>query len=586
MTGVLEYAVFGVLMALNFGLGLYFSLRRKARITDSTAEVFLGSRTLRSFPLAASLVASLISSVSLVGFTGHFYAYGFHLMWSALNTVAMAPVVAFLFLPVFYGLRVTSTFEYVRLRFNSTIALVACGIYLFFSLSAGAITIFAAGLTTVTIFGAPLLWCNILIGLGGTIYTALGGLRGVVWTDCVQLIFIILGPAIVIANVIAGSKSSIGAQQALRELDVHRYITNVEFDISHDENVWSSLLASTTFSLYRVGLDQVTVQRCMASRTLSDAKRTLFIGSFMLFTVYVLNLALALALVVWFWGCDPRLSGAINSHDQILPYYVSSYVTKLSGFTGLFVAAIVSAATSTISSIINSQAAVLYVDVLSPRFHSVKLHFKWVARCTAFLLGATMTLCSCACVYLGSITRIIIMVLSASMGPFVGLMILAIAFPFVHAKGAGISTLLLLGFQLVVMWQSIQSGFKPSLMPVTLDYCQENGSHVEVMSNATNSLSTPRQPMALFRLSSFWSCLISTCATVILGVMISVATGEHRKRNADAKHLNQWFLRFWQRLGLAAHDKSVVNGDMQDNADETSSGLLDSKGTSKHETTI
>ncbi|XP_070395521.1 sodium-coupled monocarboxylate transporter 2-like [Dermacentor albipictus] len=199
-----------------------------------------------------------------------------------------------------------------------------------------------------------------------------------------QLIFIVLGPTIVIANVIAGSKSSIGAQQALRELDVRRYITNVEFDISHDENVWSSLLASTTFSLYRVGLDQVTVQRCMASRTLSDAKRTLFIGSFMLFTVYVLNLALALALVVWFWGCDPRLSGAINSHDQILPYYVSVYVTKLSGFTGLFVAAVVSAATSTISSIINSQAAVLYVDVLSPRFPSVKLHFKWVARGTAY----------------------------------------------------------------------------------------------------------------------------------------------------------------------------------------------------------
>ncbi|KAL1431970.1 hypothetical protein MTO96_013723 [Rhipicephalus appendiculatus] len=73
--------------------------------------MFLGSRALRSFPLAASFVASAISSVTLVGFTGHFYAYGFHLMWHGLNTLAMAPVVAFLFLPVFYGLRVTSVFE-------------------------------------------------------------------------------------------------------------------------------------------------------------------------------------------------------------------------------------------------------------------------------------------------------------------------------------------------------------------------------------------------------------------------------------------------------------------------------------------
>ncbi|XP_037579952.1 sodium-coupled monocarboxylate transporter 2-like [Dermacentor silvarum] len=196
-----------------------------------------------------------------------------------------------------------------------------------------------------------------------------------------------------------------------------------------------------------------------------------------------------------------------------------------------------------------------------------------------------MTLCSCACVYMGSITRIVMMVLSASMGPFVGLMLLAVAFPFVHAKGAGISTLLLLGFQLVVMWQSMQSGVKPSLMPVTLEYCQENSSHVETTSNVTTSLSTPRQPLALFRLSSFWSCLISTCATVILGVLISVATGEHRKRNADVKHLNQWFVHFWRRLGLV-HKNSTVIGDMQSNTDETFTTLLDRKGSSKHETAM
>ncbi|KAH6928756.1 hypothetical protein HPB50_019239 [Hyalomma asiaticum] len=111
MARAAEYAVFGALMALNFGLGLYFSLRRKARSADTTAEVFLGSRALRSFPLAASVVASLISSTGLVGFTGHFYAYGFHLMWNGVNTIAVAPLVACLFLPVFYSLRITSVFE-------------------------------------------------------------------------------------------------------------------------------------------------------------------------------------------------------------------------------------------------------------------------------------------------------------------------------------------------------------------------------------------------------------------------------------------------------------------------------------------
>ncbi|KAH9382258.1 hypothetical protein HPB48_022187 [Haemaphysalis longicornis] len=107
----IEHVVFGTLVALNLALGLYFSLRRKARSADTAAEVFLGGRALRAIPLAASVVASLFSSMGLVGMAGHFYAYGFHLMWNGLTTLFMAPIAAHLFLPVFYDLRITSVFE-------------------------------------------------------------------------------------------------------------------------------------------------------------------------------------------------------------------------------------------------------------------------------------------------------------------------------------------------------------------------------------------------------------------------------------------------------------------------------------------
>ncbi|XP_049523953.1 sodium/iodide cotransporter-like [Dermacentor silvarum] len=128
---IVEYAVFGALMALNFGLGLYFSLRRKARQARTTVEVFLSSRALRALPLAASVVATTVSSSGMVGVTGHFYAHGFHLMWHALAVVVVAPVAAQTFLPLMYGLRITSVFEYIRQRFNSAIALTACISYIF-----------------------------------------------------------------------------------------------------------------------------------------------------------------------------------------------------------------------------------------------------------------------------------------------------------------------------------------------------------------------------------------------------------------------------------------------------------------------
>ncbi|KAL1431971.1 hypothetical protein MTO96_013724 [Rhipicephalus appendiculatus] len=594
MAPAAEYGVFGALMALNFGLGLYFSLRRKARSADTTAEVFLGSRALRSFPLAASVVASLISSTGLVGFTGHFYAYGFHLIWSGLSTIAVTPLVACLFLPVFYNLRITSVFEYVRLRFNSAISLTACGMYLFLTQSIGALSIFAASLTIVTIFGAPLLWCNIVIGVCGTLYTALGGLRGVVWTDCMQLVFILLGPVTVIAKIIIDSGSSRGASMALREMDLRTYIANVTLDITHDENVWSALVASATAGIYRVGLDQVVVQRCMASRTLGGAQRYVQAAEHngyrvpLKLKVYLVNLSVTVALIVWFWGCDPKLAGAIQSYDQILPYYVKAFLVHIPGFTGLFLAAVVSAATSTISSIINSQAAVVYVDVLSPNFKKASSHVKWITRGTAFLLGTLMTLYSCICIYMGSITRVIMMVLSASTGPFVGLLILAIAFPFVHTKGAGISTLLLLGFQLLVMWQAIHSGAKPPFMPVTLDYCPDNSTHLESSSNITTIAPTERSHDSSdpFQLSPFWSCLFSTCGTVVLGVLISVATGEHKRRKADVAHVNKWFIHLWRKLGFVEYDIKELNADKERDAEQTTAILLLNGDAHKPETTI
>ncbi|KAH9381971.1 hypothetical protein HPB48_023051 [Haemaphysalis longicornis] len=81
---------------------------------------------------------------------------------------------------------------------------------------------------------------------------------------------------------------------------------------------------------------------------------------------------------------------------------------------------------------------------------------------------------------------VILMVSAVATGPFVGLLLLAVAFPFVHSKGAGISTLIMLILQLVVMWQAIHSGTTPPRMPVTLDYCPVNSTYLHQAANHTD----------------------------------------------------------------------------------------------------
>ncbi|XP_077560821.1 sodium-coupled monocarboxylate transporter 2-like [Haemaphysalis longicornis] len=564
MVHVVEYVIFGIVVGGNLALGLYFSFH-KARpgipSVATTAEVFLGNRALRMLPLAASSVASVCSSTSLVAFPAHFYAYGMHIFWCCLTPLLYLPLATRLVVPVVYKLRVTSIFEYLRLRFNTTISLTACVIYIFLTQSIGAISIFAASLTLVTVFKAPLLWCNISIGLCGTFYTALGGLRGVVWTDCVQLVAILIAPLTVIAKIAVESSSPTSTIQPLEDFKIKDYIANFSLDLTSDENVWSCLLGASATAVYRLCFDQVLVQRQLACRTLKEAKRATLAGTFVLFGVQALLTAMGFALVIWFRGCDPGLLGHIKSIDQILPYYINKYLVDLPGLSGLFLAGVVCAATSTVSSTINSQAAVLYVDVIAPRYKNAEKHVVWITRMTAIAIGLVMTVYSTIFVYLGSLTKAFMMANTAATAPFTGLCLLAVLFPFVHSKGAGIATLLVTAYQIYHLVQTIASETNPPRMPVSLQYCPANFSRSVLATNESCRQFTtgPSESFFILRLSYYWSSFFALFATILAGILLSALTGEMRSEAAKPHLCSDVILRMLgkhrQPLGIATNEE-------------------------------
>lgn len=265
-----EYVIFTIIVGGNIALGLYFSFCKGRDRPDDTDEVFLGSRNLAMFPLAVSVLASMMSALGIVGFTAHYYAYGIHMMWGILNMLLTTPFITTIIVPVFYKLKITSVFEYHRMRFGSPIAAATCALYYFFGQSLGALCIYTASLAVSTVFHCPVTWCSLVIGLTGTVYTALGGLRGVVWTDCVQAIVILAAPATIIIKVLCDAH-----QRHLRPMtfeDFREYAFKYNLDFTQDENLWSCLIGLLWSWIYRAGLDQIMVQRYLASRTLHDAK--------------------------------------------------------------------------------------------------------------------------------------------------------------------------------------------------------------------------------------------------------------------------------------------------------------------------
>ncbi|XP_042148747.1 sodium-coupled monocarboxylate transporter 2 [Ixodes scapularis] len=224
-----------------------------------------------------------MSSAGLIAFTAHYYAYGMHMAWSFITIQLCLPVTVHIIVPVLYRLKITSLFE--------------------------------------------------------------GGLKGVVWTDCLQAVITIIAPITIIVKIIYDSTSGQFKLRPLSDINLKVYMFDTKIDFTRDENLWSCLIGVAAAHMYRSGLDQMVVQRYMASRTLEDAKSTARAGTAMLTGFYIIQMLMSFLLIYWFRDCDPQLSGAIKQIDQLLPYYVKRYLTTFTGFSGLFLAGAVSAST-------------------------------------------------------------------------------------------------------------------------------------------------------------------------------------------------------------------------------------------------
>ncbi|XP_077496077.1 sodium-coupled monocarboxylate transporter 1-like [Amblyomma americanum] len=551
MAQVVDYAVFSLLTGASLGVGLYFSIRRKkAASGQTTDELFLGSKSLQTLPLAASVLATVGSATGVVGMPAHMYAYGLHLGWLCLSNVILIPFAVSVVVPVLYRLNITSVFQYVRMRYNTVISVIAAITYIMLSQMVGGIAIYASSVAVSTVFNVSATWCSVAVGLTATGYTAVGGLRSVVWADCLQGLLALSVPVLITAKVAYDAEDT-GARP-FSELEPRKYFLNTAFDLTRDETLWAVFIATSPTFFNRICLDQGTAQRYLASRTLREAKWTVITGTLLACVFYGLAAFAGAALACRYRGCDPILAGTIQRFDQLLPFYVAQDFPGFPGLSGVFLAGVVSASVSTVSSMVNSQAAVWYFDVVTPFFTVAGAHVDCTIKTLGFAVGGVMTACSVLIPYLGSVMSMFMAVNAAITGPFVGLLVLGLTVPFANSKGAGVVTLLMAAYQLVHMFVRINAGVEEDRMPVSLDYCTQNTSVAAGNRNATFSTHTERsvEVFPLFRLSSHWNSFLSTCATYFGGLAVSHLLGGNELPGGGKQNLTSDLLwPLWRKLG-------------------------------------
>ncbi|XP_070379719.1 putative sodium-dependent multivitamin transporter [Dermacentor albipictus] len=584
-----DCVVFGVLTAVGYIVGIYFSFsRRRQKLVSSDSnvasvelEAFLGGHSLPAAALAVSVLASVANGMNVVGFVGHYYAHGFHALWILVGTPLATTFAVVVMVPLLYRLGVASIFQYLRMRFDNKVGITASIVYFVLSQTLGAVGIYSAAIGLATMLSVPLLYSNIVIGLAGTIYTALGGLRGVVWADCVQALVMFIAPLTIIAKVLYDSGRVDPPLRPMRDLNVTEYMFRSNLDMTLDENIWSCFIGGLPYIFVRVGLDQMVVQRFMAARTVQDAKRIAIVSSvFVVFFFFLVGVAGG-TIIYWYRDCDPLLSGAIKSYDQVVPYYLKESLSEVTALRGLFLAGLLGATTSTVSSVVNSHAATFFIDVIAPYYILSEGKALIVMRLLAFASGTIMTLFAIAVPSIGTATRLFLNFYASASGPFAALVILAVSSPWVNAKGAAWASVVVCGLQLWhAVGRSLSSVVKPPVFPGTLDRCPgpENVT-AEIARNLYTTDAHSSYVFPLYRLSFFWSSFFGSLLTILLAMVLSFATGGRQKARNKLRFTSPVFIDTWKRFKFISQKFDVetskafkISGDKSEDDEHTALG--------------
>ncbi|NXK15146.1 SC5A5 protein, partial [Herpetotheres cachinnans] len=197
-----DYGVFGLMLLISTGIGLFHGLAKGGQKTSE--DFFTGGRRMSALPVGLSLSASFMSAIQVLGVPAEAYRYGAKFLWMCLGQLLNTLLTAQLFLPVFYRLGLTSTYEaqpspawHPRCQWDGAL------IPLFPQMLYTGIVIYAPALILNQVTGLDI-WASLLsTGAICTFYTTIGGMKAVIWTDVFQVFVMLSGfIAIIIRGVL------------------------------------------------------------------------------------------------------------------------------------------------------------------------------------------------------------------------------------------------------------------------------------------------------------------------------------------------------------------------------------------------
>ena len=384
-----DWLLIGAYVVIVLLLGAYFARRQ-----TSMDEYYTGGRKMPSGLIGISLFVTLMSSISYLANPGEVIMHGPMMTFRILHIPFAYVIVGYLLIPVLMRQRVTSAYELLEIRLGGGVRMLAATMFIVLRLIWMAVMLHITSTALAVVLGVGETWVPAIAAISGMIavvYTSVGGLRTVVWTDLFQFVCLFLG-AVLTVGIISVRMGGFGwwptswaptwDVQPLFSLDPYVRVTLV-----------GTIVNSFVWAVSTAGGDQTAIQRFMATTDASTVRRSYLIHSLAFGCVALLLATVGFSLLGYF-RANPELlppgTDVYKDGDKIFPLFIARHLPT--GVTGLVVAAILAAAMSSIDSAVNSITAVVQIDFLDragwqPRTEQGHLRF---AKGLALGMGATM----------------------------------------------------------------------------------------------------------------------------------------------------------------------------------------------------
>ncbi len=434
----LDWAIVLVFIAANLVMGWVLG-----RGVKTAKEFNVGSGKTPWWAIGVSVIATYISALSFLGAPAWAYSDGLAALAIHLNyPIVILGVTAF-FLPFFYNSGVASIYEYQERRFGPTSRAVMSTIFLVTQgLSTGAI-LYATALVLQFITGIPIPWAIVAITILALIYTTMGGMLAVIWTDVFQAVVLFGGAIVIMIALFVLMPEPIG--EVLANLKAAGRLSAIDptLDATVPTTIWSGLIGMTLFHVTVYGANQMMVQRTLGAKSIGDAKKSYLLMGYAAFPIYFLFFFIGVLAWGYYQGRPFE-----NTNEIILQFALDS---RIPGLLGILAAAVLAASMSTLSSAFNSMATASVVDFYERYFRkgASDAHYLGVTRVMTLVWGAVIIVP--AILYANS-TGSILEVLSKIGSYFVGakLGMYGLGFFSKHTTERGLLVGVFVGF--VVIW--------------------------------------------------------------------------------------------------------------------------------------